>query len=644
VALLTAGTAVLAADLRTELAEYDARVSAELRAIDAEAAKLFDEASAARATNDWTRATTLFRQVHERRPEFVHATRRLCTALVRSGKREEAVPLCREAAEKDGSPENLVALAEALTVTPPGNTPPTPDEIGEGRRIATSVLRDNPNNFFAATTVFQIAYSSQDLATAGWALERMEATHPEESASAFFRFLLSAAQGDVATAGAALERLRPSIPAAEYEQYKSAVDSTRSWTARLAEPAAWIVGGWIGGLVLLTLVGWILSRATLSAAAAMPPTIEGSERGASLRRIYRGVLAACCVYYYVSLPLVLLVVVVAGGEIVYGLIMLGHVPLKLLIVIVVAVAVTVFAMLRSLFVRAVDGDPGVRLDLEKHPEMRRVLDEVAGKIGTTAVSNVYLTPGTEVAVMERGGLTRRIAGQAERCLILGIGALEGMKLTPFKAILAHEYGHFSNRDTAGGGLAFSVRRSIFSMAEHLARGGAATWYNPAWWFLRGFHRLFLFISQGASRLQEILADRWAAFAYGSAAFEEGLRHVIEREVRFSAHVNDTVQDVVDKKRALTNLYTYRLEGRANDAAIVAQVEQALAHEPSVFDSHPSPQDRFRWVQALHASGEPSASTDPGAWSLFSDREALERAMTALVRANLKASAGIELLG
>ena len=100
-------------------------------------------------------------------------------------------------------------------------------------------------------------------------------------------------------------------------------------------------------------------------------------------------------------------------------------------------------------------------------------------------------------------------------------------------VLAHEYGHLSNRDTAGGRFALAVRRSLMIMAGHLALGRAATWYNPAWLFVKGFNRVFLLISQGATRLQEVLADRWAALSYGSRAFEEGLRHVVARAVRTS---------------------------------------------------------------------------------------------------------------
>src|SRR5262249_32834904 len=151
---------------------------------------------------------------------------------------------------------------------------------------------------------------------------------------------------------------------------------------------------------------------------------------------------------------------------------------------------------------------------------------------------------------------RRLRGSTERCLILGAGVLEGMKLRDFEAILGHEYGHLRNADTAGGGFAISVRRSMLLMILGLAHGGAATWYNPAWWFLLGYQRVFLRVSQGASRLQEILADRWAAIAYGSAAFERGLTHVISRSVEFAAHANRAIDEVAATKRPLGNLYRY----------------------------------------------------------------------------------------
>jgi Zn-dependent protease with chaperone function len=393
---------------------------------------------------------------------------------------------------------------------------------------------------------------------------------------------------------------------------------------------------WAGGLLLLLVFGTILSGATLQAALRMPSQGTGRAAGFDLvlRRLYRGVLWLSCIYYWISIPIVSLLVLVAGGGLIYGVFAMGYIPIKLVVIIVVLVGVTLTSIVKSLFNRSRDEDPGLKLAPAEEPRLRDLLHEVAGRIGTRPVDNVYLTPGTELAVMERGGMLKQLRGSSERCLILGIGVLEGLKIGPLKAILAHEYGHFSNKDTAGGGFVLGVRRSLHRMAVHLAQGGAAAWYNPAWLFVLGFNRVFLRISQGASRLQEVLADRWAAFAYGPDFFEQGLRHVIRRDVLFDAHANATVHEVVQAKGALTNLYAYRPSEVPEAKAVEAAVEVALKREPSPYDSHPSPLDRFRWTRALKATGRPSLEDGEESWTLFRDRETLERKLTETIRVHL----------
>lgn len=231
-------------------------------------------------------------------------------------------------------------------------------------------------------------------------------------------------------------------------------------------------------------------------------------------------------------------------------------------------------------------------------------------------------------------MLRQLRGHSERCLILGIGVLDGMKLGAFKALLAHEYGHFSNRDTAGGGFALAVRRSLFRMAHELVEGDVATWYNPAWLFLHAFYRVFLRISQGASRLQEVLADRWAAMVYGAELFEQGLRHVVERSIRFGAHVDATVKDVIDNQQALINLYTHRPAVTAAEGEIQAAVDAAMKAQPTPYDSHPAPSQRLEWVRAIAAQPAHRSGMDDDAdvWMLFGDRATLEQSMTELVNA------------
>jgi hypothetical protein len=261
------------------------------------------------------------------------------------------------------------------------------------------------------------------------------------------------------------------------------------------------------------------------------------------------------------------------------------------------------------------------------------------------VDTVFLTPGTEVAVFERGGWQRKLRGGGERCLILGLGVLEGMKLGAWKAILAHEYGHFVNRDTAGGGMALAVRRSILTMAISMARGGAVGWYNPAWWFVRGFDAAFMRVSQGASRLQEVLADRWAALSYGAPAFREGLTHVISASVRFDAVADATIKRALQDKLPVANLYRHSEPLSAEGAMEVERLTQeALTREPGAYDSHPSPAQRFAWVEKV-AAAAPPRHADPAdeaeAWSLFEDREELEVYMTTTVRTNVEQQYGVK---
>src|SRR5262249_9605196 len=154
-----------------------------------------------------------------------------------------------------------------------------------------------------------------------------------------------------------------------------------------------------------------------------------------------------------------------------GFYALGTIPIRAVLLIVIFVSVSIGAMVRGLFSRRADLAPGPELDLVKLPDLRRAVSEVAQRIGTRPADVVYVTPGAQIAVFERGGVVKQLAGRRQRCLILGVATLEGLSIRPFKSILAHEYGHFSNRDTAGGAFALAVRRSVGATAQRLFQSG-----------------------------------------------------------------------------------------------------------------------------------------------------------------------------
>ncbi|MGH9749566.1 MAG: hypothetical protein ACRD6R_06555 [Candidatus Polarisedimenticolia bacterium] len=147
--------------------------------------------------------------------------------------------------------------------------------------------------------------------------------------------------------------------------------------------------------------------------------------------------------------------------------------------------------------------------------------------------------------------------------------------------------------------------------------------------------MFLRIAQGASRLQEVLADLWAALVYGSGSFVEGLRHFVERAVRFDSHLGAAVGDVLDAQPPPLNLYRHRLSNPPIERAVAVFVQEAPAQPATPYDSHPSTTERIARERALGAAGTGGSTDDShDAWSLLPDRAELEQAMTAVLAAGI----------
>ena len=603
--------------------EFDARLERELGATDAQALQLWKQANAARDAERHAEAIALYAQVVQRVPSFHHALRRQAGAETRAGHKTDAILHARQATEIERSPENLAALAYTLL----NNN----SSVEEAATLAREAFAAKPDDEYVLQVLALAGQQTQSLDLMRSATIRLESVAPKSPGTHVLRATIATNEGNWDEAHAALDRAKSlGLPQADYDGYLEWVASAQPFYLRWWKPALIAVGSWFAMFGVLLLTGAVLSRMAMRAAE----TTDGLS--AKVRRLYAIVLGISCAFYYASLPIVMAFVLAFTGGLIYAAFAVGRVPIKLVILLVCLAGVSVWSMLKSLFIRRNDEDPGIRLDLALEPKLRALLDAVAAKIGTRPVDNVYMTPGTEMAVMERGKGHRK-----ERCLILGVAALDGLRVRPFKSILGHEYGHFTNRDTAGGAFALSVRRSLSATAIGLAEGGAATWYNPAWWFVNAFHRVFLRISEGASRLQEVLADRWAVFAYGADAFEEGLRHVVARGVHFEAHVDRTLNEVVKRQVPLANLYTYTPSAAGEDVS--STIEEALNAKSSVYDSHPAPAERFALIRKLpyqSIAGEWDDS-EPSS-SLFTNFEALQVRMTAQVRENVRANIGVEI--
>src|SRR5207244_2374136 len=125
------------------------------------------------------------------------------------------------------------------------------------------------------------------------------------------------------------------------------------------------------------------------------------------------------------------------------------------------------------------------------------------------------------------------------------------------------------------------------------------------------------ISHGATRLQEVLADRMAALKYGAQAFQEGLTHVVRQSVEFNHLANRAIDESSSSQQALQNLYDLHT---TDNERLDDQIKASLDRETTEDDTHPGPNDRFRFTSRITSQSEPSISGM--VWDLFRDREAL----------------------
>lgn len=383
------------------------------------------------------------------------------------------------------------------------------------------------------------------------------------------------------------------------------------------------------GLAFLLIAGKYLSGRTLASIETADPNSSLSSSEASIRGYYRSLIQFAGSYYYISLPVVILLVIAVAGSVIYGFLLLGRIPIRLILILGVGGLITIWKMIQSLLVKIATEDPGRALTREEAPALWGVADEVAAKVGTRPIDDIRVTPGTEMAVYEHGSRRERELDHAKRILLMGVGLLNGFQQPAFRAVLAHEYGHFSHRDTAGGDVALRVNQDMMKFAVAMAQHGQAVWYNIAFQFLRLYHFIFRRITYGATRLQEVLADRVAARLYGSLAFEQGLTHVIRRSVEFQHEATQEIERAKQACRPLRDLYA--LEA-SSEPSVDEEVSKVLAAPTTEDNTHPGPADRFRLVSRVTTPSDVPA--EGAVWDLFPDRSKLTGEMSAMVQARL----------
>ncbi|MFC3831881.1 MULTISPECIES: M48 family metallopeptidase [Deinococcus] len=266
--------------------------------------------------------------------------------------------------------------------------------------------------------------------------------------------------------------------------------------------------------------------------------------------------------------------------------------------------------------------PGPRLEPRDHPRLFAELEGLARASGQAMPSEVYLLGDLNAWVTEQGGRFR----PGRRIIGVGLPLMQLLNVDEFRAVLAHEFGHYAGGDTRLGQVVFRTRASLERTVGAL-REGDSKLSLPFQWYATAFLR----ITQAISRRQEFAADHFAAQHVGSDAMAGGLVKVHGHAMPYAMYWQSEAVPVLRSgfRPPLASGYQ-RFQDAPDVRTSLAQVHAQDAEEQSdPYASHPSLHDRLGALggQPPFTTNDPRLTlTGPSAETLLSDPDRAERAL------------------
>lgn len=318
-----------------------------------------------------------------------------------------------------------------------------------------------------------------------------------------------------------------------------------------------------------------------------------------------------------------------------------RIPIGLVFALVIVVFGSLVAIVRG-FLGSANMKPFGRLCTRKEqPDVWKLCDAVAVDVDTKTVDEVFLSPQPGIGVYLEGGLFSMLVGRTKRVLTIGMGSIIGLSVSEMRAILAHEFGHFSNKDTAWNSLTFTMASALHNALSTMPspwRSVGSGWVrltsalNPALWALMAYRLLFALVTTGFSRMREVLADKTAISLYGCSSFTSGLMKVGRNDYVLSGYlVPEMARMLTEDNRVFVNVFqTMEERYRSLDGGEISRLEGSLLSQEkrSPFDTHPLLRERMAYakrfeVEAKYPAGDDSVKT------LFDDWDGTTKSLSDL---------------
>jgi Zn-dependent protease with chaperone function len=361
--------------------------------------------------------------------------------------------------------------------------------------------------------------------------------------------------------------------------------------------------------------------------------------------------------------------IVAAGYVVYGAFIypLGHIN-KFTILLKfgsIAASLMLFAfLLKFLLTRHNTDDNPLYTEIteQEHPRLFAFVRQLCQETQAPFPHKIYVSHEINAAVFYNSTILSLFL-PVKKNLLIGLGFVNSVNLTEFKAVLAHEFGHFSQKSMKLGSYIYVANRIIYEMVH--GRNQWDEWFDQwrgadirlsifAWllmpivWIIRKgmalIYQVINLLHASLSRQMEFNADRVAVSVSGSNAIVNALHKLGTSSEAFSFS-NAQVGTAVDHKLYTRNLFYHHTRGMEHLRKHNPQFNQLLSgpgaggreqgekyfvfndeeeYLPEMYASHPSNYKREQNAKATFVEG-PEDGRSP--WLLFDNPEALAEKVT-----------------
>lgn len=270
--------------------------------------------------------------------------------------------------------------------------------------------------------------------------------------------------------------------------------------------------------------------------------------------------------------------------------------------IAIAVGLVAIALLLSIgqgLVIRLGRPEGIQLVQEDCPKLFELINELREKVADAKFDRVLIDDQFNASVCQTPRLG--ILGWYQSDLTLGLPLMQSLDPEEFRAVLAHEFAHLSNKDGTSGTWLYRVRRSwsqiIDAIGDREHKGSWALIPFIDWFWPRFNAHAFVL-----SRLQEYRADAASADFTSKEVAGRTLQRVKLRGAWLSSDFWPQLYGrIKDESIAPTDVYSKLREEsiRPIPAGKQAQwLKEAFLRPTSNADTHPSLTHRMQALEAL----------------------------------------------